>query len=169
MGMTRRPQTAKEIKDPNNPLRMRERVMRSRREMRNQLLVEFEEEKKAMKEEIAENESADIIEEEVRKRQDWIQEFKEQHNGKPPEKIEKYHERKNQAEPLSPEEEEKKRLEDEEKAKKKKDKGKGGKKKESKGKKGKKGKDEKKKQGVVEVGPTEVVGKFDAFYEDYEN
>ena len=104
MGMTRRPQTAKEIKDPNNPLRMRERVMRSRREMRNQLLVEFEEEKKAMKEEIAENESADIIEEEVRKRQDWIQEFKEQHNGKPPEKIEKYHERKNQAEPLTPEE-----------------------------------------------------------------
>lgn len=68
MGMTRRPQTAKEIKDPDNPLRTRERVIRSRREMRNQLLVEFEEEKKAMKEEIAENESADIIEEEVRKR-----------------------------------------------------------------------------------------------------
>lgn len=115
-------------------------------------------------------EEDDIVEQEIRKRQEWIQEFKEQHGGKPPEKIEKYHERKNLAEPLSPEEEEKKRLEDEEKAKKKKDKGKGGaKKKESKGKKGKKGKDEKGKQAVVEVGPSEVVMKFDGFYEDYEN
>ena len=93
------------------------------------------------------------------------------HNGKPPDKIEKYHERKNTTEPLSPEEEEKKKAEEEEKAKKK-DKGKGAKKdakKDGKGKgKGKKG-DAEEKTATVEVGPTEVVLKFDAFYEDYES
>ena len=49
-----------------------------------------------------------------------------------------------------------------------KDKAKGGKK-DAKGKGKGKGKGEEEKVATVEVGPTEVVSKFDAFYEDYEN
>lgn len=95
LGMTRRPQTAKEIRDPNNPLRMRERVMKSRREERNARMFEFEAAKVTMEEDINEAEAEDIIEAGVRSRQDWIQEWKEMHNGKPPDKIDKYHERLN--------------------------------------------------------------------------
>lgn len=62
--------------------------------MRNQAQTEYEAAKATMKEEIEENEREDIIAAETRKRQDWVQEFKEQHNGKPPDKIEKYYDRK---------------------------------------------------------------------------
>ena len=93
--MVRRPQTAKEIRDPNNPLRMRERVCKTRRQMRDQAMYEFEAAKQMMEDEILEAEEEDIREQEIRKRQDWIQEWKEMHNGKPPDKIEKYHDRKN--------------------------------------------------------------------------
>ena len=66
--------------------------------------------------------------------------------------------------PLSPEEEEKKAAEAEEKSKKKggKEKGKG------KGKKGKGGGDDDEGgEKLLKIGPTEVVQKFDEFYEDY--
>ena len=66
--------------------------------------------------------------------------------------------------PLSPEEEEAKRLEEEEKGKKKK---KGEKKKAKK--KGKKGDKDDDKVQTVKIGPSEVVQKFDEFYEDYNN
>lgn len=77
---------------------------------------------------------------------------------------------------MSPEEEEKLKAAKEEKNAKKKDKGdktkekgKGGKK-DAKGKGKSKGKgDGEEKSATVEVGPTEVVQKFDTFYEDYEN
>ena len=127
-------------------------------------MSEFEADKKTMEEDIKVLEEDDIIEQEIRKRQDWVQEYKELHNGKPPDKIEKYHERKNTTEPLTPEEEEKQKAEAEEKAKKKKDKGKDkGKGAKKDGKKGKgKGKGDEEKVATVEVGPTEVVSKFDA-------
>ena len=122
-----------------------------------------------MKEEIEENERDDIIAAETRKRQDWVQEFKEQHNGKPPDKIEKYYDRKQTEEPgeggEDGKEEEKKEAKGAKKEAKKE--AKGGKK-EGKGK-GKKGKGEKEKTPVDEVGPTEVVQKFEMQYEDYEN
>lgn len=114
-----------------------------------------------MKEEIEENERDDIIAAETRKRQDWVQEFKEQHNGKPPDKIEKYYDRKQTEEPGEGGEEGKEEEKKEAKGGKKeaKKEAKGGKK-EGKGK-GKKGKGEKEKTPVDEVGPTEVVQKFE--------
>lgn len=95
LGMTRRPATAKELKDPENPLRLRERIMSARRQERDARMYEFEAQKVLMEEEIKEAEEDDIIEAGIRARQDWVQTWKEQHNGKPPEKIDKFHERKN--------------------------------------------------------------------------
>jgi hypothetical protein len=84
-------------------------------------------------------------------------------NGKVPADIVKFYERNNLEAPLSPEEEEAKKAADEaEKGKK----GKKEKKKEKKGKKGKGGDDDGSKQ-VAKIGPSEVVLKFDQFYEDY--
>lgn len=53
----------------------------------------------------------------LKERRDWIQEYRALHGGKPPTDIDKFYQRLNVEEPLSPEEEEKKRLEEEEKAK----------------------------------------------------
>jgi SpoVK/Ycf46/Vps4 family AAA+-type ATPase len=90
-----------------------------------------------------------------------VQEWKEQHDGKPPDKIEKYYDRLDVV--VADEEDEKEE-----------DKGKGKKKekeakKEAKGKKGKGKGAEKEKKSVEEVGPTEVVQKFEMQYEEYEN
>ena len=73
----------------------------------------------------------------LKERRDWIQEYKANHANKPPDDIKGYYERLKTETPLSPEEEEAKRLQEEEEAK-----GKKGKKKEEKKKakqKGKKG------------------------------
>ena len=74
-----------------------------------------------------------------KERRDWIQEYKANHANKPPDDIKGFYDRLKTEEPLSPEEEEAKRLADEEEAKAKK----GKKKQEKKAgkKKGKKGAD----------------------------
>jgi hypothetical protein len=69
--------------------------------------------------------------------------------------------------PLSPEEEEAKRLAEEEESKTKGKKKEA--KKEAKKKKGKKGEDDDDKKAIVKIGPSEVVQKFDEFYEDFNN
>ena len=145
-----------------------EKTKKDRRDDRAEKQEEYEAAKKTMEDEILYNEEADIIDGEVRKRQDWVQEFKEQHNGKPPDKIEKYYDRKKTEDPGDGEdgkEEEKKEAKGGKKEAKKE--AKGGKK-EGKGK-GKKGKEKAEKASVDEVGPTEVVQKFEMQYEDYEN
>ena len=68
LGMVRRPQTAKELRDPNNPLRMRERVCKTRRQERDQAMLEFEAAKEQMYDMIMDAEQEDIIESEIRKR-----------------------------------------------------------------------------------------------------
>ena len=95
----------------------------------------------------------------MKERRDWAQKFRADF-GKVPDGLDKYYERNNVLEPLSPEEEEKKLAEEEEKAKAKKDK-----KKAKKAKKADKGGDE--KPAVMKIGPSEVVQKFDEFYEGY--
>lgn len=124
-----------------------------------------------MKEDVINLEQDDIIERGIKERQDWIQDYKEKHDGNPPEKIDdKFYDRKDTVEP-SADEEAKAGDEDKKDSKGKKDKGKGDKggKEKAKGGKGKKGKGETdEKVPTVEVGPTEVVEKFDTFYEDYE-
>lgn len=84
-------------------------------------------------------------------------------NGQIPGDISKFYERNNLETPLSPEEEEAKKLEKEA------EKGKKGAKKEKAKAKGKgKGKGEKEeKNQVAKIGPSEVVLKFDQFYADY--
>lgn len=99
-------------------------------------------------------------------RRDWIHEYKALHANKPPDDLKGFYERFNVETPLSPEEEELKKLQDEEDAKNKKKKKKEAKK-DGKGKKKKKGDDDDEKKQVVKIGPSEVVQKFDDFYEDY--
>lgn len=157
-----------EQNNPLNPIKKMEKTKKDRRDDRAEKQEEYEAAKKTMEDEILYNEEADIIDGEVRKRQDWVQEFKEQHNGKPPDKIEKYYDRKKTEDPGDGEdgkEEEKKEAKGGKKEAKKE--AKGGKK-EGKGK-GKKGKEKAEKASVDEVGPTEVVQKFEMQYEDYEN
>jgi hypothetical protein len=62
LGMTRRPQTAKEHKDPNNPLRYMARISKTRREDRVMKKNQFEEEKKSMFNDILLAEEDDIVE-----------------------------------------------------------------------------------------------------------
>ena len=71
---------------------------------------EFDQSKVDLKEEIEENEGEDIKESMLKERRDWIQEYKANHANKPPEDIKGYYERLNVETPLSPEEEEAKRL-----------------------------------------------------------
>lgn len=89
------------------------------------------------------------------------------HASKPPDDVKAFYDRLKTELPLSPEEEEAKRLQEEEDAKskgKKKDA-----KKEAKKKKGKKGGDDDEKLQIVKIGPSEVVQKFDEFYSNFNN
>lgn len=103
----------------------------------------------------------------LKDRRDWIQEYKALHANKPPTDLKEFYERFNTETPLSPEEEELKKLQDEEDAKNKKKKKKEEKKEKGKKKKKKGDGDDDEKKQVVKIGPSEVVQKFDEFYEDY--
>ena len=98
----------------------------------------------------------------LKERREWIQQQKAITNGKVPQDIAKFYERNNLETPLSPEEEAAKKAEEEAAAGKK---GKKEKKKEKKGKKGKKDDDE--KNQIAKIGPSEVVLRFDEFYQSY--
>lgn len=139
-----------------------------RRQTREENQNLFDLERKSFEEEIRKIEMEDIMEYEIRKRQDWIQKYKEEHNGKPPDKMDNYDDRLFSENTL--EEETALAGAEEDKGKKK-----GGEKKDVK--KVEKGKKDSKKskqpqeevnQKKVSVGPSEVVMKFEEFYEDYE-
>lgn len=101
-----------------------------------------------------------------KERRDWIQDYKQIHASKPPNDVKKFYDRNKTEIPLSPEEEEAKRLADEEAEKAKKGKKKDGKK-DGKKKGKKKGDDKDEKLQIVKIGPSEVVQKFDEFYDDF--
>ena len=116
-----------------------------------------------MAEEIKDIEGSDIQDSMLKARRDWVQWYRSTF-GKAPENLEKFYAKNDLETPLSPEEEEKKAAEDESKGKKKE--------KKSKDKKAKKGKgggggDDEGGEKLLKIGPTEVVQKFDEFYEDY--
>lgn len=159
LGMTRPAKTVEELTDNASALKAMSKEERKRVQDRIQKEEEYEAAKATMKDDIEFQESEDIIETQIRKRQDWVQQWKEIHKGDPPKNIAMYYEKDKEPE------EEKKDDDDGKKGKKKKDA-----KKETKGKKGKKGKekDEKKRNPVEEVGPTEIVKRFEMQYEDYE-
>jgi hypothetical protein len=107
------------------------------------------------------------MEDMLQQRRDWINEYKSMHQNKVPEDIKPFYDKFNTEAPLSPEEEAAKKAAEEEEAAAKK--GKKGAKKAGKKKKGKKGKkdDGEEKLQVVKIGPTEVVTKFDDFYDEF--
>jgi hypothetical protein len=128
---------------------------------------DFKSAREVKKDEILADEGDDIVEQMKKERRDWIQDYKQVHASKPPDDVKGFYNRNKTEVPLSPEEEEAKKLAEEEEGK-----GKGKKKdakKETKKKKGKKGEDDDDKKAIVKIGPSEVVQKFDEFYEDFNN
>jgi uncharacterized protein with gpF-like domain len=105
----------------------------------------------------------------LKERRDFIQKKKAENNGKAPEDLTAFYEEQNADTPLSPEEEELLKKADDEDAKAKKaPKKKDAKKEKGKGKKKKKGGDDGGEGGKdVKIGPSEIVRKFDEFYDDY--
>jgi len=112
--------------------------------------------------EIKEVEGSDIQDSMLTKRREWVQDFRSNF-GKVPDGLDKFYAKDDLETPLSPEEEEKKAAEEETKGKKKEKKAK------DKGKKKKGGAaaDDDGGEKLLKIGPTEVVQKFDEFYEDY--
>lgn len=100
----------------------------------------------------------------LKQRRDWVQWYRTNFGGKVPDNLEKFYQKNNLETPLSPEEEEKAKAEEDDGKKKK---GKEKAKKAGKGKKGGGGDDDDGKDKLLKIGPTEVVQKFDEFYEDY--
>jgi len=146
----------------NDPIEKMKKNQDNRRMIRQTNEEDFDTAKQLLKEEISTTEGVEIMESMKKERRDWIQEYRGLHNGKPPADLKDFHNRFNVEPPLSPEEEEEKRLKEEEEAKAKKKK-----KAPAKKKKGKKGGDDDDAVAVVKIGPTEVVQKFDVFYQDY--
>lgn len=62
------------------------------------------------KQEILDDEGDDITEQMKKERRDWIQDYKQLHASKPPDDVKLFYKRLKTEEPLSPEEEEAKRL-----------------------------------------------------------
>jgi len=101
------------------------------------------------------------MERELKKRRDWIQNFRRDFPGKFPDDVSKYYEKDNVKEDKKEGEEE----DDDKPAKGKKKKGE-----KKKGKKGKKGKgDDDEKEKLIKIGPSEIIQKFDEFYGEYNN
>jgi CO dehydrogenase/acetyl-CoA synthase alpha subunit len=103
-------------------------------------MEEFDQAKEDLKGEIDDAEGPDIKEDMVKKRREWVDDFRANHQGKIPDDLKGFYEKDKVEAPLTPEQEEAKKLEEEEAAKAKKNKKKAPKKK---GKKGKGAKDDK--------------------------
>lgn len=72
LGMMRPMKSIEEQNHPSNPLKLKEKTEKDRREMRLTAQDEYEAAKETMKQEILENERDDIVAAETRKRQDWV-------------------------------------------------------------------------------------------------
>ena len=164
LGMARKPKTIEEMK--NHPIDKMDKTKDERKMKQKNFMEEFHTAKEELKEEIDNNEGLDIREAMLKDRRDWVHEYKSLHGSKPPDDLVGFYERFNVETPLSPEEEEAKKLQDEEDAKGKKKK-KPEKKKEGKKKKKKGDKDEDEDKQIYKFQPSEVVQRFDDFYQDY--
>jgi len=164
LGMQRKPKTEEEKK--NDPIKEAEKTQNTRKMIQTDHWNLFQEKKKELITEIQDIEGSDIQDTMLKQRRDWVQWHRSNFAGKVPDNLEKFYQKNNTETPLSPEEEEKKAAEEEDGKKKKvKDKAK----KAGKGKKGAGGDDDDGKDKLLKIGPTEVVQKFDEFYEDYTN
>lgn len=163
LGMQRKPKTTEELK--NDPIEKSSGTEGERKDIQKDHWNIFGEKKKDLIEEIKIIEGNDIEDSMLKQRRDWVQWYRSNFAGKVPDNLEKFYQKNNLETPLSPEEEEKKAGEEDDGKKKKggKDKGKG----KGKGKKAGGGDDDDGGEKLLKVGPTEVVQKFDEFYEDY--
>jgi len=98
-------------------------------------------------------------------RRQWVNDQRGKNLSKPPEDIKGFYDRMNVETPLSPEEEAARKAEEEEAAAKGKKKEKKKEKKKGKGKKGKD--DDDGKPQTINLGPSEIVQRFDEQYEDF--
>lgn len=164
--MAPKPKTREEEK--NNPIKKSKETEDSRKALQADRMKEYEQAKEEFKEDIRNNEGPDIQEAMLKERRDWISQEIQRKGGAIPTSLEDFDNRNNVEVPLTPEQEEEKKLAEEEEAKGKK---KGAKKEAPKGKggKGKKKKDEGDDgaENIKMVGPPEEVQKFDEFYEGY--
>lgn len=108
LGMARKPRTKEELR--NDPVERMKKTQQDRKLKQQQFMNQFEDAKKDLKEEITENEGLDIQEHMLKERRDWVQEYKALHANKPPTDLKDFYERLNTETPLSPEEEELKKL-----------------------------------------------------------
>ncbi len=160
MGMQRAPVETSETE--KTPVEEAKDTRDQRKHIQNDHWTTFNEKKKDLQDEIKAIEGNDIEDSMLKQRREWIQWYRANF-GKVPDNLEKFYQKNNLETPLSPEEEEKKAAEEEDGKKKKgKDKGKGKGKKKGGG-----GDDDDAGEKLLKIGPTEVVQKFDEFYEDY--
>ena len=108
LGMARKPKTKEEMK--NDPIEKMKKTQEDRKMKQKNFHEEFDNAKEELKDEIDNNEGLDIRDGMMKERRDWIQEYKALHANKPPEDLKAFYERFNVETPLSPEEEEAKRL-----------------------------------------------------------
>lgn len=106
--MARKPKTKEELK--NDPIERSKRTEDERKLVQKNFMDEFDQAKEDLKEEIHENEGVDIMDGMLKDRRDWIQDYKKFHANKPPDDLKAFYERFNTETPLSPEEEELKKL-----------------------------------------------------------
>lgn len=149
LGMVRKPKTEEEIKE--DPLKKAEETRRQRKEIQEDHMNYFDKAKQELKEEIKEVEGGDIEDRELKKRRDWIQQYRSDFPGKLPDGLDKYYEKDNVKEDA------KEGDDDDDGGEKKKKKEKKTKEKGKKGKKGKKGGDEEGGEKLMKIGPSEVV------------
>lgn len=153
LGMSRKPK-----KEPID--RMKDK-MKERKEIQSSYMEQYIDAKLDVKGEIIDMEEDEIREQMLKERRDWIQEQKAQKGGKPPDDVKGFYDR------VIVEEKDDEGDDEGEDAG---PKGKGKKEEPKKGK-GKKGPaagdDDDEEKQTVKLGTTEIVQKFDEFYEDY--
>lgn len=165
LGMAPRPKTLEEMK--NDPNQKSGKTQNERKKRQEENMDEYERQKNKLKNEIKDNEGPDITETMKEERREWYRDQMRQNGMVPPDALDDFYKRFDVQVPLTPEEIELQKQAEEEASKKKKDKKK--EKKDKKGKKGKKKKDDGDEGGkdLYMVGPSEVVRKFDEFYDGY--
>ena len=108
LGMERKPKTKEEML--NDPIEKKNKTQTERKIIQRKNMEEFDQAKEDLKDEIGENEGQDIKEDMVKKRREWVDEYRASHQGKIPDDLKGFYEKDKVEAPLSPDEEEAKRI-----------------------------------------------------------
>ena len=158
LGMSRKKPTPDEAL--NSPIKKSDQNMLERKKVQEANMKAYDDAKDLIKGEIDDNQGVDILEKMLNERREWVNIERGLNLGKPPDDVMGFYERKEEETPLSPDEEEAKKAEEEGGGKKKADKKKDAGKKKGKGG-GKKGKDDGEGSAALNIGPSEIVQRFD--------